>query len=256
MTLPSINIAIVEDHTIFRQAIAGTIESAQGMAVSWMAEDVDEGLHLLTESRPDILLIDLGLPSGSGLTLIHEARRRWGEACTCAVLTMTGNETHLRKAIRAGGKGYLFKSDDESVWLSSLRTLANGGGLLHGSLAKHLLNEQEIKLDDLSRQILALLAAGYCLNEAAERLSLTAHEVAIQVSRFYSRIQEAMPGLSTREAELLALLNQGFSFRQGAERMSIQESTAKTLASRAYQKLGATNLQEALYAARREHLFR
>ncbi|WP_409524017.1 response regulator [Nitrincola sp. MINF-07-Sa-05] len=256
MSQSCINIAIVEDHTVFRQALAATIESTQDMVVSWVAEDVDEGLRLLTESRPDILLVDLGLPSGSGMTLIHEARRCWGDTCISVVLTMTGNETHLFKAIRAGAKGYLFKSDDESNWLSALSTLANGGGLMHSRLARHVLSEREIKLDDLSRQLLDLLAAGYCLNEAAERLSLTSHEAATQVCRCYARIQESMPGLSARETELLVLLNQGYSFRQGAQRMSIQECTAKTLAARAYQKLGATNLQEALYAARREHLFR
>lgn len=251
-----IDVAIVEDHTVFRQALAAAIAGAPDMAVAGMAEDVDEGLELLAAARPDVLLVDLGLPSGSGLALIHEARRHWGDACVCAVLTMTGNETHLLKAIRAGARGYLFKSDDELAWVTGLRTLANGGGLMHGSLAKHMLAVSDSKQDASVRPLFELLAAGYCLDEVACRLALTEQEAAIQIGRCYARIQDLAPGLSSREAELLGLLNQGCSFRQSAERMNIQESTAKTLAARAYQKLGASNLQEALYAARREHLFR
>lgn len=256
MSSSKISVAIVEDHTVFRQALADAITSVPDLVVTGMAEDVDDGLGLLEEARPDVLLVDLGLPSGSGLTLIHKARRRWGDACTCAVLTMTGNEVHLLKAIRAGARGYLFKSDDQAVWLAGLRTLANGGGLMHNSLAKHALSALGMKHDATLRPVLELLAAGYSLAETADRLTLSAQEVAHHICRCYTHIQDATPGLSSREAELLGLLNQGYSFRQGAQQMHIQESTAKTLAARAYQKLGASNLQEALYAARREHLFR
>lgn len=256
MSSSKISVAIVEDHTVFRLALATAIESVPDMAIAGMAEDVDEGLTLLEVARPDVLLVDLGLPSGSGLTLIHEARRRRGAGCACAVLTMTGNEAHLLKAIRAGAKGYLFKSDDETVWLAGLRRLANGGGLMHNSLARHVLSAENVRHDVPVRSVLELLAAGYSLEETADRLVLTEQEVSILIYRCYARIHESTPGLSSREAELLGLLNQGCSFRQSADLMNIQESTAKTLAARAYQKLGASNLQEALYAARREHLFR
>jgi DNA-binding NarL/FixJ family response regulator len=249
------NVAIVEDHPVLRQALADAIASVQNMILLGVAEDVDEGMSLLDGAHPDLLLVDLGLPSGSGLTLIHEAQRRWGPDCICAVLTMTGNEVHLLKAIRAGAKGYLFKSDDKITWLAGLNTIVNGGGLMHSSMARHVMSAIDLKWDASVLSVLELLAAGYCINETAERLTLTEKEIATLIFRCYARIQESTPSLSKREAQLLGLLNQGCSFKQGAERMSIQESTAKTLATRAYQKLGASNLAEALYAARREHLF-
>jgi len=255
MTPNVVNIAIVEDHAVFRHALAAAIQEESDMAVSGMAEDIEEGLELLEAPEHNVLLVDLGLPTGSGLALIHEARRRWGDACICAVLTMTGNENHLLKAIRAGARGYLFKSDDELTWKKGIRTLANGGGLMHGSLAKHMLSTPELKRDAAATPLLKLLTAGYSLEEAACRMTLTEQEAARLIGRCYEHIQDLAPGLSNREAELLGLLNQGCSFRQSAEQMNIQESTAKTLAMRAYQKLGASNLQEALYAARREHLF-
>ena len=248
----SISAVVVEDHPVFLQAFSEAIQEAPDIVIVASASDLDEGLKALETVRPDVLLVDLGLPSGSGLTLIHEARRRWGNGCASAVLTMTGNERHLLKAIRAGAKGYLFKSDESPVWLDCIRTLAARGGLICSGFSRHILNEHQ---NLPGRDILELIAAGYNVNEASTRLGISEHAAFSLIGKCYETIQEASPGLSSREAELLVLLNQGSSFRQSAERMNIQECTAKTLATRAYQKLGANNLQEALYAARREHLF-
>lgn len=247
-----INAVVVEDHPVFLQALSEAIQETPDIVIVASASDMDEGLKTLETVRPDVLLVDLGLPSGSGLTLIHEARRRWGNVCASAVLTMTGNERHLLKAIRAGAKGYLFKSDEAPAWLAGIRTLAAGGGLIYSGFARHILNEHQ---NLPGRAMLELIAAGYSGGEASTRLGISEHAAFSMIGKCYESIQEASPGLSSREAELLVLLNQGCSFRQSAERMNIQECTAKTLAARAYLKLGANNLQEALYAARHEHLF-
>ena len=66
-----------------------------------VCKDLPAGLRLLEQACPDVLLVDLGLPTGSGLTLIREAQRRWGARCTSAVLTVTGNEDHLLTAVQA-----------------------------------------------------------------------------------------------------------------------------------------------------------
>lgn len=252
MNNDAISVAVIEDHPVFLQALSDAIREAPDVAIVATASDVDEGLRMFETVRPNVLLVDLGLPSGSGLTLIHEARRRWGNACASAVLTMTGNEHHLLKAIRAGANGYLFKSDESPVWLAGIRALAAEGGLICSGFARHILNEHQ---NLPGRAMLELIAAGYSGDEAATRLGISEQAAFALIGKCYEFIQESSPGLSSREAELLVLLNQGCSFRQSAERMSIQECTAKTLAARAYQKLGANNLQEALYAARREHIF-
>ena len=250
-------VVIVEDHAAFAQTFASAIGTAPELAVCAVAQDLDEAIDLIEQVCPDILLVDLGLPGGSGLTLIHHTRRRWRDACACAVLTITGNEAHLHKAISAGARGYLFKSDDDAAWLEALHILALGGGLLHAGLARHLNTNQGKHPDTITQAIVEHIAIGYRYHEIAERLGIGAWEkVADHVSRYYAWLRDSVLHLSEREAELLELLNQGLSFKQSAQRMAIQESTVKTLAMRAYQKLGASNLTEALYAARREHLLR
>lgn len=257
MTTPATRVAIVEDHESFSRTLANIIDRTPGFSVCATVQDLDDAVAFVDHTCPDILLVDLGLPSGSGLALIHHAHRRWRGKCACAVLTMTGNEVHLCKAIFAGAQGYLFKSDDESVWVDGIRTLACGGGLIHAGLARHLAESQETHPLATVQNTIEFMAAGYRFREIALRMGLaSSEEVAIHVSRYYAWLRENSLHLSERESQLLELLNQGFSFKQSAQRMNIQESTVKTLATRAYQKLGANNLPEALYAARREHLLR
>lgn len=254
MSSPPWRIAIVEDHPDSCQALADAVARMPDMSLTGTADDIDPGLALIQRTQPHVLVVDLGLPSGSGLALIREARHLLGGACATAVLTMTGNEAHLLKAIRAGANGYLFKSDDEATWQVGLRTLANGGGLLHHGLARHLVGEPAIRRDAQLRPLAELLAAGYSAGEAATRLALSEPQTAQHISRAYALLRTTTADLTRREAELLRLLDQGHSFRDSAGQMGIQESTAKTHAANIYQKLGASNLQEALYAARREHL--
>ena len=256
MSTQNVTIAIVEDHAAFAQTLATAVQATSNFALCGVVQDLDEASTLIEHTCPDLLLIDLGLPGGSGLNLIHQARRRWRDACVSAVLTITGNDTHLLKAICAGARGYLFKSDDDVAWREALHTLSKGGGLMQSGLARHILNTRSGISDQTTREIIELVAAGYRYREIGQRLGLDEPQVATKVTNFYTRLQDNGANLSDRETELLNLLNLGYSFKQSAQHMHIQESTVKTLATRAYQKLNAGNLQEALYAARREHLLR
>jgi DNA-binding NarL/FixJ family response regulator len=227
-----------------------------------VCKDLPAGLRLLELVCPDVLLVDLGLPSGSGLSLIHEARRRWGTRCTSAELTVSGNEEHLLTAVGAGAKGYLFKSDPAAAWLQAVHALAHGQSPLHASLARSFLQQAEsvpsdvaglgrlFHDDPVTRSLLQYIAAGYTCAEAAVQLSLPTADVGVKLRHVYEQFYQPGPELSTRELELLTLLNKGLAFKKCAELMGVSESTTKTQAARAYQKLGATNLQTALYEAR------
>jgi DNA-binding NarL/FixJ family response regulator len=213
-------------------------------------------MRMLEQVCPDVLLVDLGLPSGSGLALIHEARRRWGIRCTSAVLTVSGNEEHLLTAIAAGAKGYLFKSDLSEDWLHTVQVLSQGQSPLSANLARSFLQRVEppICYDVQTRALLQHIAAGYTCSEAATQLALPLAEVGLKLRQVYDQFFQRGPELSCRELELLILLNKGIPFKKCAEVMGVSESTSKTQAARAYQKLGANNLQAALYEARAANL--
>ena len=113
-----LTVAIVEDHPEFRAALSQALTHTGALQLLEVCKDLPAGMALVQRECPDVLLVDLGLPSGSGLKLIRSALRRWGRRCTSAVLTVTGNEEHLQTAVAAGAKGRaLLKSDRQ--WLRS-----------------------------------------------------------------------------------------------------------------------------------------
>lgn len=258
----SITVAIVEDHPEFREALSEALEQVQGVQVLGVCKDLPAGMQLIEQHCPDVLLVDLGLPSGSGLTLIREAQRRWGKRCNTAVLTVTGNEEHLLTAVGAGATGYLFKSDASESWLDAVRLLSQGLSPLQSSLARHFYQlasaeatatrSTQAPLRDSAHtlSLLQYIAAGYTCEEAAQLLGLSVLQVGVFVRQVYDHFVLSGPNLSSRELELLTLLNKGIPFKQCAALMGVSDSTTKTLAMRAYQKLGASNLQSALYEAR------
>jgi DNA-binding NarL/FixJ family response regulator len=263
-----IKVAVVEDHPEFREALCKTLSEFPSLQLMEICRDLPAGLRLVERECPDVLLVDLGLPSGSGLTLIRAAHLRWGKRCTSAVLTVTGNEEHLLTAVGVGAKGYLFKSDQAGEWCQTVQTLSLGQSPLHANLAQRFLqlittvsgNDRKktiadgavppIILDTQTHALLLHIAAGYTWTEASEKLTLTVEQAGSRLRSVYDQFMQRGPELSRRELELLQLLDKGFTFKKCAELMSVSETTTKTQATRAYQKLGAPNLQTALYEAR------
>lgn len=131
-----LTIAIVEDHPEFRAALSQALTHTGALQLLEVCKDLPAGMALVQRECLDVLLVDLGLPSGSGLKLIRSALRRWGRRCTSAVLTVTGNEEHLQTAVAAGAKGYLFKSDRPLDWVRTVQLLAQGQSPLHAPLAQ------------------------------------------------------------------------------------------------------------------------
>ena len=251
-----IKIAIVEDHPEFRDALVGAISASPELRLLGVCRDLPNGLQLLDGECPDVLLVDLGLPSGSGLSIIRAATRQWPGQCCAAVLTVTGNEDHLLEAVKVGAKGYLFKSDQPAAWISGIFSLAGGQSPVHPTLAGRILQLAPFSgprgsaADGLKTTLLRYLAAGYLMEEAAQRMDLLVSDAGAMLRGVYDQLFQPGPDLSEREHQLLILLERGFTFKQCAELMGVSESTTKTQGKRAYQKLGASNLQTAIYEAR------
>lgn len=114
-----IRIALVEDDVNFQQALRDAINSASDMALLTVASTRAQCLHALEGELVDVLLVDLGLPDGSGIDVISAAHAKW-PACGIMVCTAFGDEMHVMQSLEAGAAGYLLK--DSAPTACSMRS--------------------------------------------------------------------------------------------------------------------------------------
>lgn len=218
--MPLPRIAIVEDNEDFRLALTSAIDNDPGLQLAGAAASVRDGLRLLVQTQPDVLLVDLGLPDGSGLALIHEAAQRL-PACDVMVITIFGDERHVLESIEAGATGYLLKSALPFDVAAQVRALREGGSPISPVIARRLLARlaparpaaAEPAADDpgLSQREMAVLqyaAKGFNYDETAQLLGVTRHTVMTYVKRSYRKLQVHSKTEALHEARLLGLLRE------------------------------------------------
>lgn len=216
-------IAIVEDNEDFRLALVQAIDADPGLMLAGAAATVQEGRLLLLNTRPDVLLVDLGLPDGSGLALIREAAQSL-PGCDVMVITIFGDERHVLESIEAGATGYLLKSGLPMDLAAQVRALREGGSPISPVIARRLLSRlaparpaaesaAESSADDpgLSLREVAVLqyaAKGFSYDETAQLLGVTRHTVMTNVKRSYRKLQVHSKSEAVHEARLLGLLRE------------------------------------------------
>ena len=202
MTDP-VRVAVVEDDAACRSALAHALQAAPDMLLQWQAASRADALAALHTDAPlDVLLLDLGLPDGSGLDLLAALRRRWPQAAAM-VSTIFGDEAHVLSAIEAGAMGYLLKDLPASAVVDEVRSLHAGGSPINPLVARKLLLRQTAPAasarpppasDDAApsareAELLRLVARGHTLDEAARAMGVTRHTVRTFVRRVYAKLQ-------------------------------------------------------------------
>lgn len=208
----SVSVVVVDDDPTFRDLARRAIEATHDMRLMAVAADLAGGFRLLEGVPADVLIVDLGLPDGSGIDLIHTARAVWRD-CDVMVATVFGDEAHVIAAIEAGATGYLLKDSGQARLADEIRSLNAGGSPISPLIARRLLAR---------------------FSPAPERPA--ANPLGI---------------LSAREEAVLDLVTQGFSQTDVADRLSVSPHTVRTFVRRIYFKLGVRTKSEAILAARR-----
>ena len=220
----NIRVAILEDDRALRDRYLQLIGTAADMVLVWSAGGVAEALSELNHEIPDVLLSDLGLPDGSGLTVISAVKQRHPQ-CEVMVISVFGDEDSVVAAIEAGASGYLLKDTLAEAFLNTIRELRGGGSPISPSIARILLNR--------ARPPLA----------AADPTRARTAAIADPA--------EAGIGLGERESQILNLVAKGFNFSEIARMLNISVNTVKTHIYRIYQKLAVHSRSEAVYEATR-----
>lgn len=209
-----ITVLIVEDDERFRAAFAGMVGGAPDMVLVGQAGDVGPGLQLLRDLRPDVLLVDLGLPSGSGVDLIRYANEHLPDT-DVMVVTVFGDEPHVMASLEAGATGYLLKDTPADDLTEQIRSLHGGGSPISPVIARQLLLRltpqagpvvDDALLSPQERQVLTLSAKGFSFEEIARMLGVSRHTVMTYVKRSYRKLQVHSKTEAIYEARKLGLV--------------------------------------------------
>lgn len=208
-------IAIDDDPTVLDMIDAAATQSGDVTLVG-TGMSVAEGRGLIAAGGFDVLLCDLGLPDGTGLTLIAEAAARW-PGCDVIVLTVFAEQARVLESIRAGANGYLLKDERLEDCIAAIRQIRAGGSPISPVIARQLLQrlkpapaagcDDPALLTPRESEVLNLLARGFSYAEIAELLSVSAATVPSYIKRIYRKLEVNSRAEAVFEATTRGILN-------------------------------------------------
>ncbi len=184
----SIKVLSVDDHPLLREGIAALINAEQDMKLVGEASNVREGVERFRAHRPDVTLMDLQMPGGSGIDAITEIQSEFPGARIIVLTTYTGDVQVLR-ALRAGALGYILKSNVHRELLDAIRAVHAGHKRIPPEIAAEL--AQHAADDELTPReidVLRLIGAGNANKMIADQLSIGEATVKSHVTNILSKL--------------------------------------------------------------------
>jgi DNA-binding NarL/FixJ family response regulator len=208
-----LRVLLADDHAIVRRGLRGLLESA-GYTVVAEAGDGLEAMKLCEEHRPDLLILDIGMPKLSGIEVAARAQKT-ARPPGVIILSVHGDESYIMRALDAGARAYLLKNATDEDLIPAVRAVAAGKPFFSPGVAAVL-------VEDYVRQM-------------RQR-----------------GVQDSYGLLTDREKEVLQLLAEGRSNKEVATLLDVGLSTIETHRANLMQKLNLHNTAEiVLYAVRK-----
>lgn len=215
-------VVVVEDIRPNRIFLEDCIREHDRLSLAASFETLSSAQGWFETQSADLLLIDLGLPDGSGLNLMRQVHRQWPQ-CDMLVVSMFGDETNVIASIEAGAVGYVHKDDEAADIAQTLLAVKVGASPISPMIARHLLR----------------------------RMRPAAEVAAPQPVGPVEPSESAAVSLSRREQEVLEYIARGFSYLEISRLQGITVHTVQTYIKKLYGKLAVHSRSEAVYEANR-----
>lgn len=194
----SVRVLVVDDHPLFRDGVVTALAGAEDLEIVGEAEDVASAVAAAVELRPDVVLMDLNLPDGSGIDATRAVLERH-PSTRVLVVTMAAEDDAVVAAMRTGARGYVVKGAGRDDLLQAVRTVAGGGAVFSPAVADRLggfftgLSAQPGRelfpqLSEREREVLDLVARGYDNRRIARELFLSDKTVRNHVSSVLGKL--------------------------------------------------------------------
>ncbi len=138
--VPSIKLALVDDHRLFREGLRSMIMSQPDFTVVGEAADSNEAYQMIEATSPDVLVLDLALPGATGVTVAREVLRR-NPRMRILLLSMLVDEEHVAQALEAGVAGYAAKVQSADEVFEAIRAVSAGKSYLSPMISRFVLDE-------------------------------------------------------------------------------------------------------------------
>jgi DNA-binding NarL/FixJ family response regulator len=194
--MPDIRVVITDDHPVVLEGIRSVLMGAEGVCLVGEATTAQGSVEVIERTRPDIAVIDLSLPDGSGYELAQSIARTSPES-RVLVLTVHEDRAYVQQLMQAGCRGYLLKRSAAEELVRAVRTIHAGGVYLDPSVAEKALGgpagEQldEFGSDSLSpreRDVVRLTAQGFSNKEIAAKIDVSIKSVETYKARALEKL--------------------------------------------------------------------
>ncbi len=183
-----IRIALADDHKLMRSGLRVLLEQQPEFTVVGEASDGREAVSLVDSQKPDVLVMDIGMPNLNGIEAAAQITQAHPEI-SIVMLSMHSDESYVLRALKAGAKGYLLKDSAETDLIRAVHSVAESKSFFSPAVSKVLLDDYVRKLKrsgtedpyDLltprEREVLQLVAEGKSNKEVANLLNLSVYTV-------------------------------------------------------------------------------
>lgn len=199
-------VMIIDDHPLMRKGLAMSLEGEMNLEVCAQASNAEDGLEMLEEVDPDLIIVDISLPGISGLEMIKHIHTVEPEL-DVLVVSRHDEALYAERVIRAGARGYVMKLEASDVIVQAVQRVLEGGIYVS---------------DEINERLLRSMASG-----GGEKFSKSPLQV-----------------LSDRELEVFELTGQGLATRKIADRLHLSVKTVESYRARIKNKLNLSSAAE------------
>jgi DNA-binding NarL/FixJ family response regulator len=200
-----IRVLLADDHTLVRAGIRSLLETFENLEVVAESGDGREALELISRHRPDVALLDIGMPGMNGIEVARQSVRA-SPKTKFVILSMHDDKTHVAQAIRAGVAGYLLKGAAVAELPLAIKAVMAGETYLTPRVSRHVvdgfLHDEASEADPLEglpqrqREILQLIAEGRSTKEIAALFDVSVKTIETHRARLMERLEiHDVPGL-------------------------------------------------------------
>ena len=193
----SVTILVVDDHPIVRQGLRRLLEAESEFRVVGEAEDGIEALQLIERLKPDILVLDMMMPSLNGLEVLRRIKNISPTTRTI-ILSMQSADAYVFESLKNGAAGYVLKETGPSELVNAVREVIQGNQYLSAKLSKKLQNSGQKLMDTPSdayetlttreREILQMTVEGGTSQEIGEKLMISPRTIEVHRSNLMNKL--------------------------------------------------------------------